>query len=289
MTSSLVKVAKGLAVSGLLISTMISSPSDVSALTPLSTPNLPVAQQPIAPLKAKLPKATVLKIQTDIAQRFKVPTKSITIAAAERRSWRTCLGFALRPGMKVKCPASSMSGWQVVAKSQNRSGVYHTDQTGVVVQLNSTANLPKSSQIPAPELMKDSDAIAVRHDFIVFQSAMTTGFAPGYYAIDLAANGEISRRQIAPKIGNPEVIKQVSPKQVKDFIKLVRETNKFASFHQLSYYQPDRIAADAASFQFTLPDDDKGATVMQYTYSDLEQLPINLQRVIRAWDTLVQE
>jgi hypothetical protein len=231
--------------------------------------------------KEKLPKNIYLLIQKDIQKRFGISPKALQLSNAKSSTWDGCLGLA-KPDRF--CTQIAISGWQVIVshKSQNRFWVYHTNEDGKQLAYNVTASLPRNAKIPTPGFVDKKNIVPTSSDSVIFQSAQTTGHSLGYYAWELTSDGVVTRRQITANPSKPEKIKQLNQQEVKRFVDILNK-NSFSHFNGLSYLNMNAIAADAVSYQLSY-----GGIVTEYTSSGTEQLPTKLNRVISAWEKLIQ-
>jgi hypothetical protein len=266
----------------LVTGVMVPFSQSAIAVTPASSPAVVDLSQANSQITARnIPAQTIRKIKLNIQKRDKVAPSKIKLAGAQARTWDGCLGLA-KPN--TVCIQIAISGWQVIMSGpDNRFWVYHVDQNGERLGFNARASLPTKSQIPTPRFI--DRVIPPSEDNVLFQSAMITGFAPSYNAIELKANGDnylLTSRQIAPKMGKPRVIKRLTAKQVQPFLDLLNK-NSFSHFDRISYFNNDRVAADAPVFQLY----GYGATT-EYTGGDDAKLPPKLGAIVRAWEALVQ-
>jgi hypothetical protein len=277
---------KAMLMACLLTGVMVPFSKSAIAVTPVANPVTAPAVVDLSQANSQItarniPAQTIRKIKLNIQKRDKVALSKIKLVGAQARTWDGCLGLA-KPN--TVCIQIAISGWQVIMSGpNNRFWVYHVDQDGQRLGFNAQASLRTKSQIPAPRFV--DRVIPPSADNVLFQSAMITGFAPSYNAIELKANGDnylLTSRQIAPKMGKARVIKRLTAKQVQPFLDLLNK-NSFSHFDHISYFNNDRIAADAAAFQLS----GYGAT-MEYTTGDQDQLPPKLGAIVRAWEDLVQ-
>ncbi len=273
---------KAMLMACLLTGVMVPFSKSAIAVTPVTAPAVVDLSQANSQITARnIPAQTIRKIKLNIQKRDKVALSKIKLVGAQARTWDGCLGLA-QPN--TLCIQIAISGWQVIMSGpDNRFWVYHVDQNGDRLGFNARASLPTKSQIPVPRFV--DRVIPPAADNVLFQSAMITGYVPSYNAIELKANGEnylLTSRQIAPKMGKARVIKRLTAKQVQPFLNLLNK-NSFSHFDHLSYFNGDRIAADAPAFQLS----GYGAT-MEYTGGDQDQLPPKLGAIVRAWEDLVQ-
>jgi hypothetical protein len=227
-----------------------------------------------------IPRPTIRKIQLDIQKRYKVPLNQIKLINAQARTWDGCMGLA-KPN--TACIEIAILGWQVIMSGpNNRFWIYHVDQSGNSLGINIDASLPNRSQIPAPRFI--DRVIPPSEDNVLFQSAMITGEALTYDAIELRAEGDngylLTRRQLTPKIGKPQVIKRLTSQQVQPFLDLLNN-NSFGHFDHISYFDNNKVAVDAPVFQLY----GYGATT-EYTAGDQDKLPTKLGAIVQAWENL---
>ncbi len=273
---------KAMLMACLLTGVMVPFSKSAIALPPVTAPAVVDLSQANSQITARnIPAQTIRKIKLNIQKRDKVALSKIKLVGAQARTWDGCLGLA-KPD--TLCIQIAISGWQVMMSGpDNRFWVYHVDQNGDRMGFNARASLPTKSQIPAPRFV--DRVISPSDEKVLFQSAMITGYAPSYNAIELKPNGDnyvLTSRQIAPKIGKARVIKRLTAKQVQPFLNLLNK-NSFSHFDNISYFNGDRIAADAPAFQLS----GYGAT-MEYTGGDQDQLPPKLGAIVRAWEDLTQ-
>jgi hypothetical protein len=272
----------------LLTGVMVPFSKSAIAVTPVTAPAVVDLSQANSQITARnIPAQTIRKIKFDIRKRDKVAIGKIKLVAAQARTWDGCMGLA-KPN--TVCIQIAISGWQVIMSESNqlsgpdnRFWVYHVDQNGERLGFNALASLPTKSQIPAPRFI--DRVIPPSEDNVLFQSAMITGFAPSYNAIELKANGDnylLTSRQIAPKVGKPRVIKRLTAKQVQPFLDLLNK-NSFAHFDHISYFDNGKVAVDAPVFQLY----GYGATT-EYTAGDQANLPPKLGAIVRAWEALIR-
>jgi hypothetical protein len=229
-----------------------------------------------------IPRQTIRKIQLDIQKRYKVPFNQIKLAGAQARTWNGCMGLA-KPN--TLCIEIAIFGWQVMMSGpNNRFWVYHVDQNGDRMGLNTLASLPNRSQLPVPRFV--NRVIPPSEDNVLFQSAMVMGEALSYNAIELRAEGDrgflLTRRQLSPKMGKPQVIKRLTKQQVQPFLDLLNN-NSFSHFDRISYFNANAVAVDAPLYQLY----GYGATT-EYTAGDERKLPPKLSAIVRTWQNLIK-
>jgi hypothetical protein len=179
-------------------------------------------------------------------------------------------------------------GWQVIVKGQNRYWVYNTDANGKRIAYNATASQPRpTAPTITPNLIQSSAIVPTIGDrvgnTVIFQSSMVTGEAMAYDSTTLSEDGTL-RRRVLNRGDNPEskpvVIKTLKPQQIQQFKQLLI-THRFNHFDRMSYFNPETIAADAVSFQFS-----SSGSVTEYTIG--YNTPKNLTAIVNAWDALLK-
>lgn len=229
----------------------------------------------------QIPSNVLSRIKTDIKARDRVAPAQVKLIRAQARTWNGCMGLE-KPG--TACIEIAISGWQVVLSGPNqRYWVYHVDQSGDRVARNYAASSLKVSQIPAPRFVERE--VAPSDDRTVFQEALLMGNTRTYYAIELKTAGDnfvLTQREIAPLSGQSKVLKRLTAAQVQPFLATLNKQN-FPHFSQLSYFNGDRIAADAPLLQLS-----SYGTAVEYTGGDEALLPPKLRVIVRAWNQLTQ-
>jgi hypothetical protein len=229
-----------------------------------------------------IPRQTLRKIQLDIQKRYQVPLNQIKLVGAEARTWNGCLGLE-KPD--TACIEIGIFGFKVMMSGpNNRFWIYHVDESGSQIALNTTASLPKRSNLPVPRFVERT--VLTSGDDVIFQSAMIAGNTPFYNAIELRSDGAtgylLTSRRIAPTMGKPQVIKRLSAKQVQPFLNLLNR-NSFRHFEGISYFNAGQVAVDAPVFQLS-----SYGAVTEYTAGDEDHLPPKLRPIVRAWETLTR-
>lgn len=254
--------------------------TSIIAAQPILQP-IAIASQPPTisqtPATVKFPNQVFRLIQKDIQKRFGVSPKTLRLSGTRRSTWDGCMGVA-QPNQA--CTQIAIFGWKVIVSGQNRFWVYHTDLNGSKIAYNATASLPRNTQIPTPSFINPKKIIPNSGSSVIFQSAQITGMTPEYYAVELTADGVLTRRAIGRNPGKPQKIKQLSKLQVQQFVNLL-QNNSFSHLDGLSYLNMSAIAADATSFQLSY-----GGATVEYTSINTQQLPASLSRVIQAWQKI---
>lgn len=226
-----------------------------------------------------LPSSINNVVLQDASSRLQQPINRLRIIQAQQRTWKDgCLEIA---DANQVCTSVLVPGWQVVVGAVNQSLVYHTNQSGTVTRLNERAsetNYPQPSNIK-PVRISNHQLPPPLDRNVVFRQISSGGFAGRTYQTVLLNDGLVVRVRIGDANDAERSIRRVSLQQVQQFQQLL-ENSKFCEFRNLSYPAPN-IAADYITYTLTSPQ----GTVQ---YSDISQnnLPQNLQVVVRAWNQI---
>ncbi len=220
-------------------------------------------------------------LQQDIQGRWRVPAKTISVSAVQSRTWDACMGI---PSANNQCAEIAIPGWQVILKGQNRYWVYNTDTNGRRIAYNANASQPRpTAPTITPNLIQDAAIVPNVGEGVIFQSSMVSGNALPYYTTTLSEDGTIRRwalnRDNKPE-SKPVISKTLTPNQVQQFKQLLLSA-RFNHFDRMSYLNPEAIAADAQSLQFS-----SAGSVTEYTLR--YNTPKNLTAIANAWDSLVR-
>lgn len=262
---------------------LVMNPGQAQANGLIAAPaRIDLAQADSQIVARNIPRQTLRKIQLDIQKRSKLPLNQIKLIGAQTRTWNGCLGLE-KPN--TACIEIAISGFKVIMAGPNhRFWVYHVDESGDRLALNTTASLPNRSGIPVPRFVERS--VPTSGDDVIFQSAMITGEALFYNAIELRSDGAngyvLTSRRIAPSLGKPQVVKRLTAKQVQPFLDKLNQ-NSFRHFEGISYFNSNQVAVDAPVFQLS-----SYGSVTEYTAGDQGHLPPKLRTIVQAWETLIQ-
>ncbi|MEH1827318.1 MAG: hypothetical protein V7L22_18460 [Nostoc sp.] len=231
------------------------------------------ANTPSENLPVQLPTSVKNAILQAASRRLQQPISRLTIIQAQQQTWRdSCLELA---NADEFCTQALVSGWRVVVGAVDQTLVYHTNQTGSLLRLNQKANESTLApvQIPVSELPPPLDRD------IVFRQISSGGFTGRTYETVLLKDGRLIRVRIGDANDSERSVRRVSVQQVKQFVRSL-EHSKFSKFKNLSYPAPSG-AADYITYTLTSQE----GTVQ---YNDISQnnLPKNLQTVVKAWNQL---
>jgi hypothetical protein len=250
--------------------TLIKDASGVSANFSLETSN-EVLKDNIKP--SRLPRPVANAVLQDVARRQGTSTRQLQITDYNQQTWRDgCLELSQPDEF---CTQALVPGWQIVVSNGKQNWVYHTNQTGSVVRLNEKTSESTLSpvQIPASELPAPLDRD------IVFRQISSGGFAGRTYETVLLKDGRLIRVRIGDANDSERSVRRVSRQQVQKFQRFL-ERSKYRKFQNLSYPAPSG-AADYITFTLTSLEG-----TVRYNDISLNNLPKDLQAVVKAWNQL---
>ncbi|MEH2249852.1 hypothetical protein [Nostoc sp.] len=221
----------------------------------------------------KLPASVKNAVLQAASKRLQQPISQLNIIQAQQQTWRDgCLEL---PNADEFCTQALVSGWRVVVGQGEQTLVYHTNQTGSALRLNQKAssNSLVPVQIPVSQLPPPLDR------YVVFRQISSGGFTGRTYETVLLKDGQLIRVRIGDANDSERSVRRVSVQQVQQFQSFL-EHSKFSKFQNLSYPAPSG-AADYITFTLT----SQQGTV-QYNDISLNNLPKNLQTVVKAWNHL---
>jgi hypothetical protein len=91
---------------------------------------------------AQIPQRVVRRVQRDLAQRFQVPRRDLSVVNFSRETWSdSCLGLA---APNERCATATVEGWRIELTNGQQNWVYRTDLRAEVIKLETedTASLP---------------------------------------------------------------------------------------------------------------------------------------------------
>ncbi|MEH2264431.1 hypothetical protein [Nostoc sp.] len=221
----------------------------------------------------RLPRPVANAVLQDLARRQGISARELKIIDYNQQTWRNgCLEL---PQADEFCTQALIPGWLIVVSNGEQNWTYHTNQTGSTVRLNQKASEGTLSpvQIPASELPPPLDRD------VVFRQISSGGFAGRTYQTVLLKDGRLIRVRIGDANDSERSVRRVSVQQVQQFRRFL-ERSKFSKFQNLSYPAPSG-AADYITFTLTSPEG-----TVQYNDISKDNLPKNLQTVVKAWNHL---
>ncbi|MHC5597308.1 MAG: hypothetical protein ACYTXC_15425 [Nostoc sp.] len=222
---------------------------------------------------SRLPRPVANAVLRDLARRQGISSRELQIIDYSQKTWGNgCLELAQPDEI---CTQALVPGWRIVVSNGKENWIYHTNQTGSVLRLNQKANESTLApvQIPASELPPPLD------QGVVFRQISSGGLAGRTYETVLLKDGRLIRVRIGDANDSERSVRRVSVQQVQQFVRSL-ERSKFSKFQNLSYPAPSG-AADYITYTLTSQE----GTVQ---YNDISQnnLPKNLQTVVKAWNQL---
>jgi hypothetical protein len=221
----------------------------------------------------KLPTSIKNAVLQAASKRLQQPISQLRIVESQQQTWRNgCLELA---NPDEFCTQALVPGWRVVVSGRQQTLVYHTNQTGSVVRLNQKPNQSTLTPvtIPVSELPPPLDRD------VVFRQISSGGFAGTTYETVLLRNGQLIRVRIGDANDSERSVRRVSVQQVRQFLRSL-ERYKFTQFRNLSYPAPGG-AADYITYTLT-----SQKNTVQYNDISQNNLPSNLQVVIKAWNQI---
>lgn len=224
---------------------------------------------------AELPQVVRDRVLQAIADQFGV-SGSLVVASAERRTWNGCLGIS-EPD--VMCTTIAISGWRVTIADANtlpeeRIWVYHTNQDGTQVRLNSAES--SIGDLIAPlQILPQNLPQSLQRD-VVFRSITFGGLLGLRREVTLYTDGRV----VSQQRGQTQV-SRISPQQVDRFRQLL-SSQQFDRFDRLDY-SGSALAADGLVVMLISPN-----SVTQYADRVEAGLPPALAQVIQAWRDIEQ-
>ncbi|MBD2678068.1 MULTISPECIES: hypothetical protein [Nostoc] len=221
----------------------------------------------------KLPTSVKNAVLQTASRRLQQPISQLRIVESQQQTWRNgCLELASADEF---CTQALVPGWRVVVGGREKTLVYHTNQTGLVVRLNEKANQNALTpvKIPASELPPPLDRD------VVFRQISSGGFAGRTYETVLLKNGQLIRVRIGDENDSERSVRRVSVQQVRKFLRSL-ERYKFTQYRNLSYPAPSG-AADYITYTLT-----SQKNTVQYNDISQNNLPSNLQVVVKAWNQI---
>ncbi|MBU7584392.1 MAG: hypothetical protein KAF91_15995 [Nostoc sp. TH1S01] len=198
--------------------------------------------------------------------------RSLSILNFQARDWSDGCDRSTPP---YPCDPIVVSGWQLTVGAANQRWVFLSDNDGSRIKLaqgENPANTAKAVPIPANELPPPLD------QGVIFRQISSGGFAGRTYQTVLLNDGSLIRVRIGDANDSERSVRQISRRQVQQFKQLLKRTS--GEFRNISY-PPSSGAADYITYTLT----SRQGTVQ---YNDISQnnLPQNLQVVIKAWDEI---
>lgn len=226
-----------------------------------------------------LPPATAERILQAALETAQLPPAQLKIVAAQPRTWNGCYGL---PATSTSaCPAIAISGWQVVVTAPNHVWLYHTNESGSEIRLNSTASQIGDATL-VPQLLGEQppDADGATSQGALFTVVESGGIDGRRTQTMLMPDGRVLRVELSgTQPSAAETLKVLSPAAVAALIEQLQAV-PLEHLQGLAY-----LAADGSADQITITLLPGAALATQYTDSLASELPAALQQVIQLWST----
>jgi hypothetical protein len=216
------------------------------------------------------------RILQSVSQQAGLPPSQLHIVRAEQQTWDGCLG--LDPGPGHYCTQQAIAGWRVVVSSDQRYWVYHTNQDGSDIRLNTTAS--QGGTGAPPTFIPSNQQVLPLPGNVILRSIAQGGYAGRTYETVLLDDGRVIRVWRNAPGRPPQLLRRIPPPQVQQFEQALQGL-RFANLDGLSYAAPPG-SADYLTVTMTTRD---GTT--QYADGRQDQLPTAMQRMIQSWNAIV--
>jgi hypothetical protein len=210
------------------------------------------------------------------SQRTGTLIHELTIGNSRPQRWNHCLGL---PSPRETCSLVPTPGWQVVVSNVKQYWVFHVDQDGKRIRLNSTISGYGSI---APEFLTEgSDWLPVNTSpAIVFQSIQMSKASGVTNQFVLQGDGQLLRIKIVGNRYTPaQRIAILSSQQIKQFRDLLTQ-QQFNEFNEFNFPPTPEAIHDSKVLLFG------PQTKLQYSDIQQRQLPTSLQRIVQTWNML---
>ena len=210
------------------------------------------------------------------SQRTGTLIHELTIGNSRPQRWNHCLGL---PSPRETCSLVPTPGWQVVVSNVKQYWVFHVDQDGKRIRLNSTISGYGSI---APEFLTEgSDWLPVNTSpAIVFQSIQMSKASGVTNQFVLQGDGQLLRIKIVGNRYTPaQQIAILSSQQIKQFRDLLTQ-QQFNEFNEFNFPPTPEAIHDSKVLLFG------PQTKLQYSDIQQRQLPMSLQRIVQTWNML---
>ncbi len=225
-----------------------------------------------------LPHSVAKAVLQDLAQKEGISPRKLKITKHTQKTWSNgCLDL---PKAGEVCTEALVPGWQVVVFDGKQNWIYHSNSNGRSLRLenqsipdNKGDSKGKASSIPTIEL---PPALAKG---VVFRQISSGGIVGRSYETFLLADGMLIKTPIGANSNSKHIVHRVSPQNLQEFQQLLAQS-ELQKLQNLSYSATSG-AADYITYTLTSSDG-----TVQYNDVSQDNLPENLQTVIKAWNNL---
>ncbi|GAX44033.1 hypothetical protein NIES4075_50500 [Tolypothrix sp. NIES-4075] len=226
--------------------------------------------------ETKLPESVKNAVLQAASRRLNLPISQLNIVQAKQKNWNNgCLNL---PRPDEGCTRAIVNGWKVVVGAVDQILVYHTDASGSALRLNEK-NSEIASKGITPITIPTSELPPALNKNVIFRQISSGGFFARTYETVLLNDGRIIRYEKGKENDLEPQVWQVSPHQLKEFKKLL-EKQKLSELRNLSY-PAAQGSADYITYTITTSDG-----TIQYNDVSRNNLPENLQTVVKAWNDI---
>jgi TolA-binding protein len=215
----------------------------------------------------------------DIQDNQLTVSENLSVIEAERQTWDSCLGLAT---VEETCLDDSIQGWRVMVSDGSEYWIYHTNNSGSSIRLNTTASSLDAMPTFIPRVQEGD----LHNEETVLQSIVSTEAGLEEKSV-LFRDGPF----FGPSIGHfqfrdGELLEgtadSVSQNQIQQISQLMAQSN-FCHFDGLQYQ------TSSESFNNPWTKLTSNCATVEIFGSNVESLPLGLQNVIQTWDDLLQQ
>jgi hypothetical protein len=226
--------------------------------------------------ETKLPSKLENAVLQAASRRLNLPISQLNIVQKKQRTWNNnCLNLAHPDEV---CTQAIVNGWKVVVGAVDQTLVYHTDASGSALRLNEKKSEIADNGI-TPVTIPTSELPPALNNNVIFRQISSGGLFARTYETVLQNDGRIIRYEKGKENDLEPKVWQVSPEQLKEFQKLL-EKQKLGELRNLSY-PAAQGSADYITYTITTSDG-----TIQYNDVSQNNLPENLQTVVKAWNDI---
>ncbi|MBW4480554.1 MAG: hypothetical protein KME54_27870 [Tolypothrix brevis GSE-NOS-MK-07-07A] len=232
--------------------------------------------QSVGNSEVKLPSSVKNAVFQAASRRLNLPISQLNIVHAKHRTWNNgCLNL---PHPDEGCTQAIVNGWKVVVGTVDQYVVYHTNASGSALRLNEKDSEIADNEI-TPVTIPTSELPPALNNNVIFRQISSGGLLERTYETVLLNDGRIIRHEKSDGLDIKPQVWQVSPQQLKEFQKLL-EKHKLSELRNLSYPAVEG-SADYITYTITTSDG-----TIQYNDVSQNNLPKNLQTVVKAWNDI---
>ena len=226
--------------------------------------------------EVKLPSSLKNAVFQAASRRLNLPISQLNIVQVKQRTWNNgCLNL---PRPDEGCTQAIVNGWKVVVGAVDQTLVYHTNASGSELRLNEKKSEIADNGI-TPVTIPASELPPALNNNVIFRQISSGGLLGRTDETVLLNDGRIIRYEKGNANDLKAQVWQVSPQQLKEF-QLFLEKQKLSELRNLSY-PAVKGSADYITYTITTYDG-----TIQYNDVSQNNLPKDLQRVVKAWNDI---